>query len=700
MPFLRLCSAGLLLCALSVHAQTTTDTIVVTGSGAEQKAFDTPYAVSVVDAQALRSAGPMINLSESLNRVPGLVVNLRNNYAQDLQISSRGFGARASFGVRGIRLVSDGIPAAGPDGQGQVSHFDIAGADRVEVLRGPFSALYGASSGGVIALVSRTPTVNEFNVDGDAGSAGLRQLRVGVSAVMGSGFSLRASAGRMELNGFRPQSEAQRTFGNVRLGWDSDSDRLVLVLNSINQPANDPLGLTRAQFDADPKQTASQATQFNTRKNTFQDQGGVQWSHRFTEAGPLQRSALAVYAGKRGVTQWQAITVAAQTPTSSPGGVIDFDRNYGGIDARLYWRWDALRLVTGLAVDKQREDRRGFENFTGTGAAQVLGVTGRQRRDEDNRTQSKDVFAQGEFDIAANLTASAGLRKGKLNVKTNDKFLSNGDDSGELSFAYTLPVLALRWQALPGLSVYASAGKGYESPTLGELAYRPSGGSGLNTALKAQNSTQTELGLKWRDADFGLSAEAALFRANTTDEIGVQTNSGGRSTFQNVGSTKRQGIELSAAWRVDAAWRAQLSLTVLNATYQDNFLTCAGVPCATPTVAVPAGNRIAGTLPKTAFAEVVWSPGAFELGLETRGQGRQPVNDVNSDFAAGFGLLALRAAWRADLGPGTLEVLARVDNLADRRVAGSVVVAETNQRFFEPAAGRNGSLSLRWRQKF
>jgi iron complex outermembrane recepter protein len=282
--------------------------------------------------------------------------------------------------------------------------------------------------------------------------------------------------------------------------------------------------------------------------------------------------------------------------------------------------------------------------------------------------------------------------------------LSNGDDSGELSFAYTLPALALRWQPADNLSLYASVGKGYEAPTLGELAYRPTGGGGLNTNLKAQNSTQLELGVKWRAPELGLNVDAALFKANTRDEIGVLTNAGGRSTFQNVGSTKRDGIEASATWRIAAQWRTQVALTVLNATYQDNFLTCAGVPCATPTVAVPAGNRIAGTLPKTLFAEVVWAPGlganAFELALETRGQGRQPVNDVNSDFASGHGLLALRAMWRADLGPGALEVLARIDNAADRRVAGSVIVGDTNQRFFEPAAGRNGSVSVRWKQKF
>ena len=179
---------------------------------------------SVVDAAELRSAGPMVNLSESLSRVPGLVANLRNNYAQDLQISSRGFGARATFGIRGLRLYTDGIPATMPDGQGQVSHFDIAGAQRIEVLRGPFSALYGANSGGVISLVSAAPRADAYSLDGDVGSDGLWQARVGVEALLGDGWNIRALASQFNTDGVRPHSAAQRTLGNLRLGWVGDQD--------------------------------------------------------------------------------------------------------------------------------------------------------------------------------------------------------------------------------------------------------------------------------------------------------------------------------------------------------------------------------------------------------------------------------------------------------------------------------------------
>ncbi|MBE0549816.1 MAG: TonB-dependent receptor [Rubrivivax sp.] len=714
LDILWLAALALPAAAQTPPAPAPADTIVVIGSGAEQRVFDTPYAVGVVDAAELRSAGPMVNLSEALARVPGLVVNLRNNYAQDLQISSRGFGARASFGVRGMRLYSDGIPAAGPDGQGQVSHFDLAGAERVEVLRGPFSALYGNGSGGVISLLSSAPRQRAYSVDVDAGSAGLRQLRVGIDAPLDNGFSLRASLSGFRIDGFRPHSEAQRTLGNVRLGYEGERDRVVVVLNALDQPAQDPLGLTRAQFEADPDQTTPQATQFDTRKNTRQTQAGAHWRHRYTDAGALRESLLTVYQGRRAVTQWQAIPVATQVNPGNPvlserqpGGIIDFDRDYRGVDARWVWRWalgaeHGAQLVAGAAFDDSREDRRGFENFVGSGAAPVLGVTGRLRRDEHNRVEAKSAYAQGEFQLGPRWAATLGVRSGRVGFRSDDRYIVGGnlDDSGALAYRYTNPVAAVQWRASDGLHVYLSAGRGFESPTFNELAYRSDGSAGFNTELKAQGSKQVELGAKWRAAALGLAIDAAVFDARTDDEIGVATNRGGRASFRNVDRTERRGVEVDLRWRIASAWRAQLAATWLRASYADGFFVCSAVPCLVPNVPVAAGNRIAGTVARSAYAEMVWAPGAAEFGIEARAQGRQAVNEINSDFASGYGLLALRALWRLDLGPGQLELLGRVDNLADRRVAGSVIVNEANQRFFEPAAGRSLLLSARWSQRF
>lgn len=703
------------LLALAAQAQTTTPTatlerVVLNASGAEQRVFETPFAVSVVDAQELGAAGPMVNLSEALARVPGLVVNLRHNYAQDLQLSSRGFGARASFGVRGLRLYTDGIPASGPDGQGQVSHFDLAGAQRIEVLRGPFSALYGNNSGGAILLHSAAPTERRMALDVDAGSSGLRQGRLSLAAPLEGGFSLRAQFSRFDIDGFRPHSAASRELANLRLGWEGQRDRVLLLFNSLEQPAQDPLGLSRAQFEADSGQTASialpqqqpgQADRFNTRKTTRQQQAGASWRHRFDESlGALVQSQLSVYRGERAVTQWQSIPVATQANERQPGGVIDFDRGYQGLDGRLLWRWRQARLVTGLALDQSREDRRGFENFSGPAATRLLGVTGRLRRDEVNRVESRDAYAQGELELAPEWTASLGLRGGSLRFRSEDRYIvgANPNDSGALRFGYRNPVAALQWRPGQMLNLYVSLGRGFEAPGLAELAYRPDGQPGFNSTLQPQTSRQWELGAKWRWAPLRLSLDAALFRADSANEIGVASNSGGRSSFRNVGSTRRQGLELELGLSPAPAWRTQLSASWLDARYRDSFAICAGAPCTTPNLLVPAGKRIAGTLARSAYAELAWTPSAaLELALEGRAQGRLPVNDVNSDFADGFGLLGLRLRWRQALGEaGWLELLARLDNLADRQVVGSVIVNEGNARFFEPAAGRNWLLGLRW----
>lgn len=666
--------------------------VVVTGSVRGQAVLDAPYAVGVVDGATLRAAGPMVDLAESLARVPGLVVNNRRNLAQDVQVASRGFGARTAFGVRGVRLYADGIPATGPDGQGQVSHFDLADADRVEVLRGPFSALYGNSSGGVIALFSAPVRGERSEAAVDAGSFGFAQVRASHARPLGEAF-LRVGASAMHTDGFRPHSAADRRLASLRGGWEGGADRVNVAASLLDQPADDPLGLTRAQFEADPRSTAPQADTFDTRKTTRQGQLGAHWRHRFGAAdSALREAALMLYGGRRSVTQWQAIPVATQAAPRHGGGVIDFDRDYGGAEARLGWRVAETDIVTGVAADTQRDDRRGFENFIGT----QLGVTGALRREEVNRATSSDVFVQAERELGAHWGVSAGVRSGRVRMRTEDRFLANGDDSGALRYTYSNPVAGLRWRAAPGLTLYASAARGAETPTLNELAYRPDGAGGFNDALRKQTSRQVELGAKWRGAAFDL--DAAVFRASADDEIGVATNAGGRSSFRNVGRTLRRGVELGAAWRPAAAWRLALAASWLDASYRDGFLTCTAAPCTTPSVPVAAGNRIAGTQRATGFAEAAWAggPAVGTWGVEWRGASRTAVDDRNSDFAPGWGTLALR--WQNDWRLGTgwrLELLARLENLAGRRYAGSVIVNEANGRYFEPGPPRSALLALR-----
>jgi iron complex outermembrane recepter protein len=691
-------AAALAAALAPAQAQTAEQTIVITGSVSERAAFDAPYAIGVVDAQALRAAGPMINLSEALARVPGLVVANRNNYAQDLQVSARGFGARAGFGVRGVRLYTDGIPASMPDGQGQVSHFDLAGAQRIEVLRGPFSVLYGNSSGGVIASFSAPARERRVEAALDLGEFGLRQWRVSAAAPLGDGGEARFSASDFDWDGFRPQSAARKTSVNARLAWQGASDRVVVVAGTLDQPADDPLGLTRAQFEADPTQTTPQATQFDTRKTLSQQQFGARWSHRFGGDGVLAESAVTAYLGDRAVTQFLAIAAGTQSNPRHGGGVIDFDRTYDGLDARLTWRLGrSATLVTGAAIERQKDERRGFLNYTGTVAAPTYGVIGALRRDETNRATSRDLYTQLEAPLSEAFTLAGGVRSGRVKLSAADNYLSNGDDSGRRDFKYTNPVLGLRWQLARGLNLHASMARGFESPTLGELAYRSDGSGGFNTTLEAQKSRQAEVGLKWKSADGALAADATLFRITVEDEIGVATNAGGRQSFRNVGRTLREGGEASLSWRPARDWRASAALTLLDATYRDAFLACAGIPCTAPTLPVAAGNRIAGTQRGLAFAELAWTPRAgTELAIEARAASALTANDTNTEAAPRYHLWALRASQRYALPQGfSLELLARLDNAADRAYAGSVIVNDANGRFYEPGSPRAWLLSAR-----
>jgi iron complex outermembrane receptor protein len=702
-----------LLVALSPAAWAQTQEVLVIGSARAQRALDAPFAISSVDAQALRDAGPMVNLSEAMGQVPGMVVNNRNNYAQDLQISSRGFGARAAFGVRGMRLYTDGIPATMPDGQGQAGHFDLAGAQRIEALRGPFSALYGNSSGGVIALFTAPVKAGLAEAAVDVGSFGLRQARLGVASplgeVLGGALTVRANLSKFEIDGFRPQSAADRQLGNLQLGWDNGSDKLTFQFSDQRQDAQDPLGLDRKQFDVDPYQATPQAIQFNTRKEIDQTQAGLHWRHQFSDSGVLRESAVMLYKGERGVTQWQAIPPCSQVDCTADqrfpnrikhgGGVVDFDRSYSGGDLRLTWRLGTADVVTGLVSETQEDERRGYENFTGltitppTASTSALGVTGNLRRDETNRATTREGFAQFQMPLGAESTGLAltgGLRGGQVKMSTRDHYLSNGDDSGDLDFSYVNPVVGLRWALSPALALHASAARGFESPTLGELAYRPDGAAGFNTNLKGQTSRQFELGAKIRMAT--LEFDAAAFTADTEDEIGVLSNLNGRSTFQNVGRTRRYGLELGSLWRPASGLKLQAALTLLDATYRDAFASGANT--------VAAGNQIAGTQRSSAWAQAAWQPGGAvpgELALEWRASAKTAANDTNTEFSPGYAIANLRWSARFNLGTSNaLELLARVDNLFDRVYSGSVIVNDGNGRYYETGSPRAGLLSVRW----
>ncbi|WPH15149.1 TonB-dependent receptor [Variovorax paradoxus] len=673
--------------------------VTVSTPRGEVASFNVPGSVDRVDGAEMRDSRLQVNLSESLGGVPGLQVQNRMNYAQDLQLSIRGFGARSTFGVRGVRLYVDGIPATLPDGQGQTSNIDIGSLDRIEILRGPFSALYGNSSGGVLqAFTASGEGAPRLSYSAAGGSFGTWRQSLQASGSQGAVDYL-LNASRFQTDGWREHSAARRDIANGKLGIALDNgDKLTLVLNSVRISAQDPLGLTAGQYALAPR-SAPLATQFDTRKTVEQTQAGLLYERRIDAAQSLR---LMVYGGERKTVQYQSIPPSAQQNPLHAGGVIDLTRQYGGVDLR----WTAalqladrpLELVAGLGYDSLREQRRGYENYLGRVAAPVLGVQGRLRRSERNEVWNLDPYAQATWRLAEQWTLEAGVRRSSVHFDSQDRYIvgPNRDDSGSTRYSKTLPVASLRYQATPDLALYGSIGRGFETPTLNELSYRAGGASGLNFALRPSVNDSVELGAKAR-LGAGLLT-AAVFQTRTRDEIVTDTNTGGRATFQNAGRTRRNGFEL--AWQHETAnhWRTQLAYTWLDARYRDAF--CSPSPCAASNT-VAAGNRIPGIARQSLFASLGWvPPEGWRAGVEMRALGRMQANDLNTASAPGYAVAALYAGYLKKWERWEFNAFARVDNLFDRRYVGSLIVNEGNARYYEPAPGRNWTVGLSGAYRF
>ena len=688
--------------------------VVVTATRIAQSSAEIPASIDFVDSDTLHRGQLQENLSESLVTVPGVSAQSRQNYAQDLQISIRGFGARSSFGVRGVRLYSDGIPGTMPDGQGQFSQFDLGSADHIEVLRGPFSALYGNSSGGVIAIFTQDAQPG-YQVGASAAYATFDTQRYAITTGGDNGFvNYVVDASHFQTEGYRVHSEAERNNFNAKVRFEpSDTSKLTIVGNVVQTPfVQDPLGLTQAQLAANRTSAGVGAIQYNTPKDLAQEQLGITYTDQLGSNDSLSASA---YTGHRNTTQFQAIPQATQLAAPLyPGAVIALDRAYYGVDVHATdnreWGGMPFKLTGGLAYDDLQEGRKGFANYSGS----ELGVEGALRRNEANHVYDFDQYLQAEWDPSAHWLLIAGVRNNSVNVTSHGHIpILDGADSS-LHFGAVNPIAGVTYRANSWLNAYASYGKGFETPTLNDLAYRSIDGSlpGLNTALKPARSNNYEVGLK---AGAGrVRADLAAFYIKTVDELAVLQNSSGRTVDQNIGETTRRGFELA----LDADWKggfsARLAYTYIRAVVATSYFTCVAAPCnplpslANPATPLPANYRFVGEgshLPavpmNSLYTGVTWSyaPLGFSTTVELEARAQIYADDRNSAAAPSYWLANWRAGFEQDFKHWRLSEYGRLDNLTNRAYVGSVIVNETNMRFFEPAPGRTAYIMFNasWR---
>lgn len=675
--------------------------VVVTATRTEQDSFDLPMAIDKVEKKDIQDGQLRMTLSESLARVPGITAQSRNQMAQDPQISSRGFGARSSFGVRGLRVYVDGIPLSMPDGIGNPGSVDLGSIAAIEVMRGPFSAMYGNSSGGVIQLLTDTPPATpEVSADVMFGSFGTR--RAGVQAAgTRNGVEYLINYSDYTSDGFRTQSQNNKQQATVKFGVKlSEDTKLTTLINWFDQFAQDPGGLVRTGNVAqspgafggnfyNPEGATRGAIVGNTRVIRSNTQVGFNLEKTIDANNTLNAI---VYAGKRDNLQYLATSNAPAGDIS--GRASSIARDYYGADLRFTHRGDFMAkpysVTAGLNAGYMSDDRLDRNTVNGVITPKLT-----PNRDENQKAANFDQYVQGIWSFAPRWDLHAGVRHTNLDLKIRPN-LGAGvtTNPADLNFSKTLPVVGVVFKATPVLNFYANVGKGFETPTLIELTYADAANAaaGANTSLKPSSSTNLEVGAKWLATD-NTRVNAAVFQIETNNEIVVSKQVGTTASYNNAGKTNRKGLELSLEHRFMSKLSGYLAYTYLDATFDQTFdYTSSGSP-----VTINKGNAIPGTYKTQLYGELAWKEQDIGLNtaVEVRHFSKAFVNDTNTDSAPAYTIFSLRGSLQQQAGKWRITEFARVDNLFDKEYIGSVRVNDGNTRFFEPAPGRNYIVGVR-----
>jgi iron complex outermembrane recepter protein len=633
------------------------------------RVLEAPYAVSIVTGVEATRGRPGLSLDEALRALPGVQVDNRHNFALGERISVRGFGARSQFGVRGVRVFLDGIPATLPDGQSTLDHVDPSRIGRVEVVRGPASALYGNAAGGVIQLETEGPPAgsrNELRVV--AGDHGLLRLEGTSGATYGrTGFHVGGS--RFEWGGHRQHMEATTRRVTARVDHLTDAGLIRIAATGGEYDALNPGGLTATELAQDRTGAAPFNVQRNTGKTGRHAQLGALWRHALAAGVQAELAAFGVY---RDISN--AITVR----------LIDFDRRGGGARALLTGGvplTTGVRWGVGAEAEVQRDDRQNYFNNDGERGALAL--------DQLERVTSLATFAQGTATLARPLDLLAGVRYDRFRFGVTDRFITDTDpdDSGARVMHALSPSAGALLRVGGAVRVFANIATAFETPTTTELANRPDGAGGFNPELDPQRTTSYELGAKGRIAQ-GLLWEVTGYRAHVEDQlISFEVpDAPGRTFFRNAGASRHDGVELALAGAPLPWLRTRLAFTHLDARFRDYTVGATDL----------SGNRVPGVAPRRVEAALTFLPrGAWYGGIELRHAGETPATDANDAHSVAYTVVDARmGVERARVGVLTLSPFLGVANLFDAAYDAAVAVNAVGGRYYEPAPGRTLHVGL------
>jgi len=639
------------------------DEIVVSATRMESSVRDVARSISIVHKERIQHGTQQLGIDEALAGVPGLYMQNRYNFAQDLRISLRGFGARSSFGIRGIKIIVDGIPETLPDGQGGIDSIDIGSTQSIEILRGPASSLYGNASGGVIAITSELGNSPPF-IEGRvaAGEFDYQQYQLKAGGEIGSADFL-FNVSRTEIDGYRDHSNFRGSIINTKLAIPlGENDKLTFALNHSDQPeAQDPGGINAAQAATDPSSARDRNILFDAGESLSQQRVGFVYE-RDRASGKLTL---------RNHYVWRDF--ANKLPFTN-GGSVDLDRFFYGFGVQYSlgeFMPDNLSLMFGVDLDRQDDDRKRYDNNDG--------VLGPLVFDQNERVDSTGIFVQGRYEINDAWALLAGLRYDELSYDVTDRFLTNGDDSGKLDFDEVSPSFAINYRMDSGV-LFASYSSSFETPTTTELA-NPDGSGGFNTSLVAQTADNFELGFKRSNEN--LYYEITVFTIDLKNELIPFELAAfpGRTFFVNAGSSKRDGIETALSWKSNSGLQFDVSYTWSDFKFED-FVDDNGNDFS--------GNQLPGLPRQFGYLGLSYNTDSgFSGTFETIYSGDLYANNANSTNVSSYTIANLRLGYDFQNGNWMIRPYIGINNLFDEAYNSNIRINAFGGRYFEPAPTRN-----------
>lgn len=654
--------------------------IVVTATRIPTDMVKLPFAAGSVGRDEIQRGRQQLGLDEALVSVPGLFFQNRYNFAQDLRIAIRGFGARANFGIRGIRIFADDIPQTLPDGQGSVDAIDLGSAEQIEVIRGPFSAVYGSASGGVINIRTEDgPEIPFISARLNLGSYDYQQAQVKAGGQAGK-LNWLANLSATELDGYRDHSGYESRLFNSKFRYDFDETAsLTVVFNAVDSPmADDPGGLNAGEVAQDRRQAAPRNLLYDAGEALDQKSLGLSFRK---DIGENQELMLRSYYVKRDFENRLPFDINS----NGQGGNVVLARDFGGLGGSYSWSMNlgahSNLLVIGFDYDAQRDHRKRYANNQGE--------QGDLTTNQDEDVTSTGLYVQDVLGLSDKATLTLGGRFDDLDYEVTDR--TGGNGSGDSNYNEFSPMIGFSWAVKEAINLYANMSRSFDPPSTTELA-NPDGPTGFNQNLESQTATNYEIGMKGL-VTTRLRYELALFHIDVQDEIvPFELEGSGQSFFENAGSSTRDGIEASLSMELAPGLTGTATYTWSDFVF-DEFSGLDGEDYD--------GNRIPGVPEQLFNLDLSWShPSGFYAGWDLLYVGpffADNANDVETDD---YLVSNLRAGFRWGGQKWSFEPFAGVNNLFDEKYIGNIRLNAAFGRYYEPAPERNLYAGLLLRHNF